>query len=151
MNTDVPAKVREFSNQLTDAKDANERREIARKLVPLMDAYWDLHPHSAMEMLQYIVMRLEVSLASAFVRQVVSGWKRKDSYDPTAGRSADHCYLSALILSENYDLADQPWAQEVLPRTLSKELNYSRFDEMRDGDRKEAIIRSIASSVGFIP
>ena len=151
MNDDVPGMVSQLSHRLEEVEDAAERRSLVERLLPLMDAYWDRHPHSAMEMLEYTVMRLEVSLAHAFVRAVVLGWKKKATYDPGAGGGADHCYLSALILSENYDLADQPWASHVLPQTLSKELDYPRFDRMRDGERKEAIIRGIAAAVGYVP
>jgi len=150
MNDDVPGKVSQLSHRLEQVEDAAERRALVEQLLPLMDAYWDRHPHSAMEMLECTARRLEVSLAHAFVRKVVLGWRQKPGYDPRAGGAADHCYLSALILSENYDLADQPWASEVLPRTLSKELDYSRFDRMRDGARKEAIVRGIAAGVGYV-
>jgi hypothetical protein len=101
-----------------------------------------------MEMLEVSTMRLPLSLAHAFVRKVVLGWRKKATYNADAGGGADHCYLSALILSENYDLAEHPWAERVLPYTLDKELKYPRFDRMRDAARKEAIVRAIAASTG---
>jgi hypothetical protein len=101
-----------------------------------------------MELLEYCTMQLPVSLAHAFVRKVVLGWREKATYNPDAGGNADHCYLSSLILSENFDLAERPWVDRVLPYTLDKELNHSRFERMRDGARKEAIVKVIATSSG---
>jgi hypothetical protein len=137
-----------LADRLKEAEDLEEWRDLSRQLIPLMIAYWDVHPHSAMEMLEYCTMQLPVSLAHAFVRKVVLGWREKATYNPDAGGAADHCYLSALILSENFDLAEHPWVDRVLPYTLDKELNYSRFERMRDGARKEAIVRAIATSSG---
>jgi hypothetical protein len=94
-----------------------------------------------MEMLEVFAHCLPVDLAHPLVRSVVLGWREKPTYDPDAGGSADHCYMSALILSENYDLAEHPWAERVLPPTLDKELNYER--PMRDADRKRALVQRI--------
>lgn len=136
---------------LEKTEDPKERHALANEVVPVLVAYWDVHPHSAMEMLEYTTFRLELSIAHAVVRSVVQEWKKKPTYDPTAGGSADHCYMSALILSENYDLADQPWGQEMLFETLGKELHYSRFERMRDSQKREEIVRGIARDVGFVP
>lgn len=145
----VRTRTSELSGKLNNSEDPSEWRELAHELAPLMVDYWDIHPHSAMEMLEYSAMRLPLSLAHAFVRKVVLGWRQKETYNPDAGGGADHCYLSALILSENFDLAERPWVDRVLPYTLEKELKYSRFDRMRDGSRREAIVRAIALASGF--
>ena len=145
----VRNRVSQLAGQLDKSEDPHEWREVVHELIPLMIEYWDLHPHSAMEMLEYSVMRLPISLAHAFVRKVVLGWREKSTYNPDAGGGADHCYLSALILSENFDLAEHPWVDRVLPYTINKELKYSRFERMRDGKRKEDIVRAIATSTGY--
>ena len=151
---------REISDQVSKAVDrlraSEDRAEwegIVDEMVPLVIAYWDAHPHSAMEMLEVTVSFLPVRLAHALVRLVVRGWKAKLNYNPTAGGSADHCYLSALILSDNYDLADQPWGADLLPSTLNKELSksYSRFDRYRDGEAKKRIVEALAREEGWRP
>lgn len=143
----VRSQVSYLAQRIDNSDDPKEWRNLTKELIPWIILFWDVHPHSAMEMLEYITMRLPVSLAHAFVRKVVLGWRSKDSYDPNAGGGAGHCYLSALILSENFDLAEDPWVERVLSYTLDKELNYPRFDQMRDGVRKEAIIRAVATSI----
>ena len=105
------------------------------------NAYWDEHPHSAMEMLEATVKNLSIELAKPLVREVVLAWRNKPGYDPNAGGNADHCYLSALILSDNFDLAEHPWVERVLPKTLNKELNYKT--ERRDYDRKFALLKTV--------
>lgn len=139
----------ELVKRIDRSDDESELRELAGELAPVLVAYWDVHPHSAMEMLESSVLRLPLSLSHALVRKVVSGWREKETYDPEAGGSADHCYLSALMLSENFELADRPWVDTVLPYTLDKELKYPRWDRMRDGARREVLVRSIAESSGW--
>lgn len=147
---DVRNRVSQLAQLLRETEDPKEWMRITQELVEPMIAYWDVHPHSAMEMLEVCTMALPVAVAHAFVRNVVLGWRKKPTYSPDAGGSADHCYLSALIFSENFDMAEHPWVdQRVLRYTLDKELNYSRFDRMRDGVRKEHIIREIAASAEF--
>jgi hypothetical protein len=145
---DVRSQASSLSKKLEQLEDEQELKETTEQLIPVMIAYWDVHPHSAMEMLEYSTMRLPLPLSHAFVRKVVLGWRQKANYDADAGGGADHCYMSALILSENFDLAEHPWADRVLPYTLDKELNYPRFDRMRDAVRREAIVRAIAASTG---
>jgi len=149
---DVRHNVSALAQRLQKTENPQEWKSIAHELVPLMIEYWDLHPHSAMEMLEVCTMYLPVPLAHAFVRKIVLGWRQNPTYAPTAGGGADHCYLSALIFSENYDLAEHPWVEgRVLQYTLDKELSYSRFERMRDGARKEEIIRAIAEAVNYTP
>ncbi len=145
---DIRSAASNLTGRLSKTEDPVQWRELSEQLVPVLIAYWDVHPHSAMEMLEAATLRLPLSLAHAMVRTVVTEWKKKPNYAPTAGGGADHCYLSALILSENFDLADRPWAATVLPQTLDKELNYPRFERMRDGERRQALVREIAVSVG---
>jgi hypothetical protein len=127
-------------NQLRTSDDANEWRKLSMDLIPIFTAYWDVHPHSAMEVLEAAVHNLPLELAHPLVRTVVLAWRKKATYSPDAGGTADHCYLSALILSENYDLAEHPWAKRVLPYTLDKDLRYRR--EMRDRGRKLALLEA---------
>ncbi len=94
-----------------------------------------------MEMLEATVKNLSIELAKPLVREVVLAWRNKPGYDPNAGGNADHCYLSALILSDNFDLAEHPWVERVLPKTLNKELNYKT--ERRDYDRKFALLKTV--------
>jgi len=135
-----------LTGRLPEVTKPEELRQLGQQLIPLLTEYWDHHPHSAMECLERVATVLPLPLAHAIVRQIVAAWKKKPTYDPDAGGPADHCYLSALILSENFDLADQAWAARVLPSTLSKELKYRRFDRMPDGPAREALVRAIADS-----
>jgi len=137
----VPGRVSAIAARIRESEDIEEWRKLSVDVAPLMIAYWDVHPHSAMEMLEVFAHCLPVDLAHSLVRSVVLGWREKPKYDPDAGGTADHCYMSALILSENYDLAEHPWAERVLPHTLDKELNYER--PMRDTDRKRALVHCI--------
>jgi hypothetical protein len=144
--SEISSKTSRLAHRLSEATEPEELRQLSQQFIPLLTDYWDLHPHSAMEWLESLAMKLPLPLAHAVVRQVVMAWKKKPTYDPDAGGGADHCYLSALILSENYDLADHRWAARVLPYTLDKELKRPRFDRMRDGPAREALVRAIAES-----
>ncbi|MDE0469878.1 MAG: hypothetical protein OYL97_22765 [Candidatus Poribacteria bacterium] len=126
---------------LQASEDPDEWAHISTELIPILIAYWDEHPHSAMEMLEITVNNLSIELAKPLVREVILAWRNKPDYNPDAGGNADHCYLSALILSDNFDLAEYPWVERVLPKTLNKELNYKR--EMRDYDRKFALLKTV--------
>jgi hypothetical protein len=131
MNSDeVRTQTSKLVKQLRLSEDPAEWRRLSTELVPLLIAYWDVHPHSAMEMLQSTVNNLPVNLANPLVRSVVRDWQKRPSYDPEAGGSADHCYLAALILSENYDLAEPEWAARVLPR-MPKDVRSGTRDEER--------------------
>ncbi len=133
---------------LEASEDLDEWANILTELTPMLIAYWDYHPHSAMEALEQAVLNLSVELSKPLVREVVSAWRKKPNYDPNRGGSAGHCYLSALILSDNFDLAEYPWAEKELPSALEKELNYRdyRHDRMRDYDRKLALVRNVQHS-----
>lgn len=124
---------------LRQTEDPSEWRVISIELIPLLTAYWDVHPHSAMEMLEYTVNNLPVSLANPLVRTVVRGWKQRPNYSPDAGGNADHCYLAALILSENFDLAEPEWASRVVRK---------RSEWVRHGARDEARKRELVAGIG---
>jgi hypothetical protein len=94
-----------------------------------------------MEMLEYTVNNLTVSMANPLVRSVVRGWRQRPNYSPDAGGNADHCYLAALILSENYDLAEPEWASRVLRK---------RSEWMRHGTRDEERKRDLIAAIGGI-
>ena len=143
---DVSQRASSLCRELRELENPRDLPRIAKELTEVMSAYWGVHPHGAMEMLEVCVKLLPLPLAHAVVRRVVQVWHQEDSYDPKAGGSADHCYLSALILSENFDLADRPWVEDVLPKTLEKELSSSRFSGMRDGKKKEALVRGLVTS-----
>jgi hypothetical protein len=138
---EVQRRVSEIATRIRESENPEEWRDLCSDVAPLMTAYWDVHPHSAMEMLEALALDLPLSLAHPLVRNVVLAWRAKSTYDPDAGGNANHCYLSALILSENYDLAEHPWAERVLPYTIDKEVNYER--RMRDRDRKRALVESL--------
>jgi hypothetical protein len=135
----VRGRTHELVDQLRETQNAEEWRRISIELVPLLTAYWDVHPHSAMEMLESTVNNLPVSLANPLVRAVVRGWKQRPNYNPDAGGNAGHCYLAALILSENFDLAEPEWASRVM-RNRSKWVR----DGARDEKRKRELVVGIA-------
>ena len=138
---DIRRQTSELVSLLQVSEDPNEWANISIELIPMLIAYWDEHPHSAMEMLEVTVRNLPIKLAKPLVRGVVLAWRNNPDYDPDAGGSADHCYLSALILSDNFDLAESPWVERVLPYTLDKDLNYK--SKMRDYDLKIALLRTV--------
>ena len=129
--------------QLRRSGCTDEWERISDDIEAPLISYWDVDPHSAMEALEQTVLSLPVDLARPLVCRVVSGWKRNPSYSPDAGGNADHCYLSALILSDNYQLADRDWARLVLPRTLKKETRYRNESTVRDYGRKRKLVRVI--------
>jgi hypothetical protein len=138
---EIPMAASKLVNQLRTSEDPKEWRKLSVDLIPILTAYWDVHPHSAMEVLESAVHSLPLELAHPLVRTVVLAWRKKATYSPDAGGAADHCYLSALILSENYDLADHTWAKRVLPYALDKDLKYRR--EMRDREPKLALLKAL--------
>jgi len=142
----IAGRTSELARKLKDVAVA-EQREMADELVTLLIEYWDLHPHSAMEMLQAVTLRLPLSLAHVQVATVVDAWKQKPNYAPTAGGNADHCYLEALILSENLDREDPQWYASVLPRYLQYGLTRD-FAAMPDGEKRLNIVRTLADSIG---
>jgi hypothetical protein len=144
---EVSQRIGEIARYVREEDNIDVLRELCGPLVSLMITYWDITPHGSMEMLEVFARELPVSLGHGLVRRVVLGWREKQTYDPTAGGSADHCYLSALILTENYDLAEHPWAEQLLRSTIDKERYYGRT--MRDGDRKRALVESLALSGNY--
>ena len=142
---EVPRVTSELVNQLGSTKKADEWRRIARDLVSPLSMYWDVHPHSAMEMLESAVRELPVSVAQPMVREVVREWRKNPSYDALAGGSAGHCYLSALILSDNYDLAEPELVKAELSGCLKKELAENR--NWRDAEEKRRLLIRITDSV----
>src|SRR5438105_7131916 len=84
----IAGRTSELARKLKDVAVA-EQREMADELVTLLIEYWDLHPHSAMEMLQAVTLRLPLSLAHVQVATVVDAWKQKPNYAPTAGGNAE--------------------------------------------------------------
>lgn len=137
----------EILSQIEEVQDPEKLRAICRRLVPLLIAYWDIHPHSAMESLEYAALVLPLSLAHSVIRQTVVSWRRNPNYDPDAGGNADHCYLSALILSENYDLAEHPWADNILETTLRKDADRKYGPRpMRDQEAKLRLVNHLLHS-----
>jgi hypothetical protein len=134
--------------EIEKSDDRDAIRSLAEQLVPLLVAYWDVSPHSAMESLLSAARDLPLALAHPVVRMVVRGWRQKPTYDPTAGGSADHCYLAALIFSENYDLAEHPWADNLLASTLHA-WGRDRSDSMRDGRLKMALTAGVRRGAGL--
>lgn len=133
--------------EIGKSDDPDALRLLAEQLVPLLVAYWDATPHSAMESLLSAARDLPLALAHPAVRMVVRGWRQKPTYDPTAGGGADHCYLAALIFSENYDLAEHPWADDLLASTLDT-WGRDRSNGMRDGRLKMALMAGVRRDAG---
>ena len=117
---------------------------MAEDLVPLLVDCWYQSPHNAMELLVLAATELPLELAHPVVRLVHRGWLEAPTYDPSAGGNADHCYLAALILSDNFDLAPQPWARDVLPKTTYW---LSRTKDMPDAEQKHTLMASVHESV----
>lgn len=146
---EVRRKTWQLLELLRDSENPDEWIDISTELTTLLAMYWDIHPHSAMEALEQTVLSLPIKLAKPLVSKVVQTWKSKSNYDPDAGGSADHCYLSALILSDNYALADQPWAKQILTRVLEKEMRPPKYgpnhraSNMRDYDQKQELVKTL--------
>lgn len=132
--------------RLRTLPESREVRSLAESMVPRLIDYWDKHPHSAMELLECAVREMPLALSHAVVRRVVEAWKRKPSYDPDAGGNADHCFLSALVLSENLDLADPEWVRRVLPKTLRKDEDGERLGDKPDAAERHRIVRALLAS-----
>jgi len=141
---EVFATTSDMLRAIRESDDPEALRSLAEHLVPLLVAYWDAHPHSAMESLLGAARDLPLGLAHPVVRMVVQGWRGKPTYDPTAGTGAQWCYLAALILSENYDLAEHPWADDLLAGTLTV-----GYRDMRDGSRKMAFVERLRRDAGI--
>jgi hypothetical protein len=147
----VADELSDLIQRIGSAGNAPEARSLAEHVVPGLIAYWDRHPHSAMEVLEWAVREMPLALSHAVARRVVEAWKRKPTYDPDAGGSADHCFLSALILSENLDLADPEWARRLLPRTLQKDEDGRRLQGKPDADARLEIVRVLSRAWANVP
>lgn len=125
-------------------EDDTELKAVAGKLVPMIIASWDVSPHSAMEALESTSLALPFNLARTVIRESVEGWRKKPKYKDAADNAASHCYLSALILSDNYDLADHPWADRLLGYVVEKDTSPSYPPrKMKDRDRKIALLTAL--------
>lgn len=100
---------------------------IEKIIVNLIDG-WKEGPHSSMELLVCAAEAYPLPIANRIVREVVSNWKVRDDYSWSAGGSADHCYLAALCLTANSDLADTDLVVKCKKTVLSI---YSDKDESR--------------------
>lgn len=89
---------------------------------------WQEGPHSSMELLVCAAETYSLPIANRIVRKVVTNWKQRDDYSWSAGGSADHCYLAALCLTANSDLADVSLVEKCKNTVLSL---YSKQDEWR--------------------
>lgn len=134
---------REYLDHLEKAPPPGRERELIAGLARVVISFWDVHPHSAMEMLWYAVERVGLESSHALGRLVVRGWQAKPGYSPDAGGNADHCYLSALLLSNNFDLAEQSWVQGILERNNWYSPDFFNYDRMKDGERRRPIVEEI--------
>jgi len=89
-------------------------------IVPKAKKFWDQSPHGAMETLECIAEVFPIAMAKEIVREIVLDWKSRPNYSWRAGGSADHCFLSALLLSGNGDLADDDFLEECLKSVVEK-------------------------------
>jgi hypothetical protein len=125
-------------------QDETELKDMAGKLAPMIIASWDVSPYSAMETLEGTTLALPLNLARTVIKESVEGWRRKPNYKASAHNDAGHCYLSALILSGNYDMAEHPWADGLLAYVLDKDTSPSYVPrKMKDRDKKMALLMAL--------
>lgn len=103
---DISRNLWQILKSLENLNDDSRWKAHKTKIVSLLSDYWDFHPHSAMEMLAVIATKCPFSILGSIVREVVTNWRAKPTYSWSEGGSADHCFLYALIVSDNSDLAE---------------------------------------------
>jgi len=125
-------------------KDEKELQDTVGKLVPMLVECWDLDPYNAMEALEGTALALPLDLARDAIKVSVEAWRKKPNYRAEAGGAAGHCYLSALILSGNYGMAEHPWADKLLEYALGKDTNPDYEPrKMKDRTRKIAFVTAL--------
>ncbi len=102
---------------------------------PKAKEFWNDHPHSAMELLECIAEVYPIKVAHALVREIVLDWQSRKNYSWKAGGSADHCFLSALLLTGNGDLADDDFISKCLDSVIKK----AEHPRNRNKDSKEKV------------
>lgn len=114
-------------------------------IVPKAKEYWDQHPHSAMETLECIAEVFPIDIAKEIVREIVLDWKSRPNYSWRAGGSADHCFLSALLLTGNADLADDEFLDKCFGSVIEKASRpRSRTKNIRE---KSALVKEVAQKM----
>jgi len=114
--------------------DEKQLHQLAGDLVELIVTTWgDANPHNAMESLEGAAIALPFPFAHTVIREATLAWRKRPDYNPEAGGNADHCYLSALAMTENYDLAEHPWADRVATKCVQKDYQHH---EMKMRERK---------------
>lgn len=101
--SEIPEILREVEN----TNDLTVLDDKYQDILPKLKKYWDVHPHSSMEYLQNAAEKFPLEIARKLIREVVLDWKKRPNYSWQAGGNADHCFLSALFLTGNYDLAEK--------------------------------------------
>ena len=149
MTSTPPQTVQELTlgllGKLASTENKSEWRQLAMDLVDPLIAYWGVFPPEAMERLQQAVFWLPVHVARPMVREVVLGWRAIAGYHPREGSASVGCYISALILSDNSDLLEYPWADELVPGVVRIELDARR--DQRDAAAKATLVKRIAESM----
>ena len=118
-------------------------------LTEALDLEWDRSPHCAMEALEYAAVVFPWEMAKVLVRDSTIAWTRKANYAWTAGASADHCFLSALLLTGNGDLVHPEHLTACREVVLRKALR--PMERMRDSRLKLELLRSACDTQPPIP
>jgi hypothetical protein len=102
-------------------------------------AAWRDSPHVAMELLESVVLKFpfpfpgdRVRVLADLVREVVTLWKANGNYSWQAGGGADHCYLTALLLSQNASLAEDALYSKNVSHVRGKVMKWIRDGVVRD-------------------
>lgn len=80
--------------------------QTVHKVIKSLIEGWSEGPHSSMELLVCAADAYPLPIANKIVKNVVTAWKGHPDYSWVAGGSADYCYLAALCLSANGNLAE---------------------------------------------
>jgi hypothetical protein len=138
----------EIIQKVENSDDPNVWKEEYQNILPMLKQYWDQHPHSAMEFLQGAAKVFPLDIAEILVREVVRDWKKRSDYSWEAGGSADHCFLSALFLTGNYDLAEKAHIIKCGKSILD---NVQRMNnEVKDKERKIKLLKDGLINYGII-
>lgn len=138
----------ELIQKVENSDDPNVWKEEYQNILPILKQYWDKHPHSAMEYLLGAAEFFPLDMAEILVREVIRDWKKRSDYSWEAGGSAEHCFLSALFLTGNYDLAEKAHIMKCGKSILD---NVKRMNNgVKDKDIKIKLLREGLEEYGII-
>jgi len=113
--------------------------EVQRHLI----MSWFENPHSAMKCLESAALVYPLMFAGKLVDTVVTTWKVLPNYSWQAGEDADHCYLAALCLTGNVNLAEQDLLAKCTQTVLKLYMDKSQLSpliDMCDKDSKMKLL-----------